>query len=75
MIQAVVSDFGGVLTGPLSAGFVRIQDDVGVPREAFDRAMIAATETDGVNPLYRLETGEIPDFYPYPQHRRLKNLP
>jgi putative hydrolase of the HAD superfamily len=61
VIQAVVSDFGGVLTGPLSAGFVRIQDDVGVPREAFARAMIAATEADGVNPLYRLETGEIPE--------------
>ena len=61
MIRAIVSDFGGVLTTPLSDGFVRIQDDVGVPRDAFARAMQAATAEAGVNPLYRLETGEIPE--------------
>ncbi len=61
MIRAVVSDFGGVLTTPLSTGFLRIQDDVGVPRDAFRQAMIAATAADGVNPLYRLEMGEIPE--------------
>ena len=61
MIRAVVSDFGGVLTTPLSTGFLRIQDDVGVPRDAFRQAMIAATAADGINPLYRLETGEIPE--------------
>jgi putative hydrolase of the HAD superfamily len=61
VIRAIVSDFGGVLTTPLSDGFVRIQDDVGVPRDAFARAMQAATAEAGVNPLYRLETGEIPE--------------
>ena len=61
MIEAIVSDFGGVLTTPLSTGFLRIQDDVGVPRDAFARAMQAATAEAGVNPLYRLETGEIPE--------------
>jgi putative hydrolase of the HAD superfamily len=61
MIRAIVSDFGGVLTTPLSAGFLAIQDDVGVPRDAFRQAMIAATAADGVNPLYRLEMGEIPE--------------
>ena len=61
MIRAIVSDFGGVLTTPLSTGFLRIQDDVGVPRDAFRQAMIAATAADGINPLYRLETGEIPE--------------
>jgi putative hydrolase of the HAD superfamily len=61
VIEAIVSDFGGVLTTPLSTGFVRIQDDVGVPRDAFARAMQAATAEAGVNPLYRLETGEIPE--------------
>ena len=59
MIRAVVSDFGGVLTTPLAAGFVRIQDDLGVPRDAFAQAMAAATAAAGVNPLYRLETGEL----------------
>jgi len=61
VIRAIVSDFGGVLTTPLSTGFLRIQDDVGVPRDAFRQAMIAATAADGINPLYRLETGEIPE--------------
>jgi putative hydrolase of the HAD superfamily len=61
VIRAVVSDFGGVLTTPLSSGFLRIQDDVGVPRDAFRQAMIAATAAEGINPLYRLETGEIPE--------------
>jgi putative hydrolase of the HAD superfamily len=61
VIEAIVSDFGGVLTTPLSTGFLRIQDDVGVPRDAFARAMQAATAEAGVNPLYCLETGEIPE--------------
>jgi len=61
VIEAIVSDFGGVLTTPLSTGFLRIQDDVGVPRDAFARAMQAATAEAGVNPLYGLETGEIPE--------------
>jgi putative hydrolase of the HAD superfamily len=59
VIQAVVSDFGGVLTAPLFTGFQRIQDDTGVPRGAFAAAMQAATRADGINPLYRLETGEL----------------
>jgi putative hydrolase of the HAD superfamily len=59
VIRAVVSDFGGVLTTPLFHGFLRIQDDIGVPPEAFRTAMRAATEADGVNPLYRLETGDM----------------
>jgi putative hydrolase of the HAD superfamily len=61
VIRAIVSDFGGVLTTPLSSGFLRIQDDVGVPRDAFRQAMIAATAAEGINPLYRLETGHIPE--------------
>jgi putative hydrolase of the HAD superfamily len=61
VIRAVVSDFGGVLTAPLFTGFQRIQDDVGVPPEAFGAAMRAATEAAGENPLHRLERGEIPE--------------
>jgi putative hydrolase of the HAD superfamily len=60
VIRALVSDFGGVLTAPLFTGFQRIQDDVGVPPEAFGAALRAATEAaDGANPLFRLERGEI----------------
>jgi putative hydrolase of the HAD superfamily len=59
VIRAVVSDFGGVLTAPLSGAFIRVQDDVGVPLDALPKAMEAATRADGVNPLFRVETGEI----------------
>jgi putative hydrolase of the HAD superfamily len=59
VIRAVVSDFGGVLTAPIVGAFVRMQDDVGAGPEHFRQAMVAATAAEGVNPLYRLETGEI----------------
>jgi putative hydrolase of the HAD superfamily len=60
VIQAVVSDFGGVLTAPLLEGFVRIQDDVGVPPEAFGRALANAAAADGgTNPLFAIEVGAI----------------
>ncbi len=59
MIEAVVSDFGGVLTAPLLQGFARIQADTGVPAEAFGAALARATATDGRNPLFELEVGAI----------------
>jgi len=55
----LISDFGGVLTTPLHEAFARIQDDVGVPAGALGAALGAAAGADGVNPLYRLETGEM----------------
>ena len=59
MIRAVVSDFGGVLTAPLMHGFARVQEDTGVPPEAFGAALVRATATDGRNPLFELEVGAI----------------
>jgi putative hydrolase of the HAD superfamily len=60
VIEAVVSDFGGVLTAPLMQGFARIQGDTGVPAEAFGAALARATEAgDGRNPLFELEVGAI----------------
>jgi putative hydrolase of the HAD superfamily len=60
VIQAVVSDFGGVLTAPLLHGFARIQEDTGVPPEAFGAALASAAAADGGrNPLYELEVGAI----------------
>jgi epoxide hydrolase-like predicted phosphatase len=58
-IEAVISDFGGVLTTPLIQSFAAVQDDTGVPFEAFGRAMARIAERDGENPLYELERGEI----------------
>lgn len=64
-IEAVVSDFGGVLTTPLMGSFLALQDAHGVSVEDFGEAMRAAAEAgDGEIPLYKLERGEItePEF-------------
>lgn len=58
-IKAVVSDFGGVLTTPLMASFMSLQDEIGIAPEVFGKAMRAVAEEDGVNPLYAMERGEI----------------
>jgi putative hydrolase of the HAD superfamily len=59
MIQAIVSDFGGVLTSPLLQAFNRVQDHIDVPLEAYGAAMAQSLSRDGVHPLYALERGEI----------------
>jgi putative hydrolase of the HAD superfamily len=60
MIQAVVSDFGGVLTAPLLGAFERARDDgIDVRSEAFGEAMAYSLRHDGVHPLFALERGEI----------------
>lgn len=58
-IEAVVSDFGGVLTTPLLRAFAAMQDTHGIPLEALGKAMAHATEAAGQNPLYELEKGAI----------------
>ncbi|HVS99724.1 MAG TPA: HAD family phosphatase [Solirubrobacterales bacterium] len=59
-IEAVVSDFGGVLTTPLMGSFLALQDAHGVSVEDFGEAMRAAAAAgDGEIPLYKLERGEI----------------
>jgi putative hydrolase of the HAD superfamily len=58
-IEAVVCDFGGVLTTPLLSSFVAVQDEIGISPEALGKAMRRITEEDGENPLYGLERGEI----------------
>lgn len=60
MIRALVSDFGGVLTTPLSAAFFAYGERTGISPERFRAAMQAATEAGGgLNPLYELEVGAI----------------
>jgi putative hydrolase of the HAD superfamily len=59
-IEAVVSDFGGVLTTPLMNSFLALQDAHGVAAEDFGKAMHAAAEAgDGENPLFKLERGDV----------------
>jgi epoxide hydrolase-like predicted phosphatase len=58
-IEAIVSDFGGVLTSPLMGSFVAFQDRSGIPLEALGRAMARAAERAGAHPLFELEKGHL----------------
>ncbi|HVV89503.1 MAG TPA: HAD family phosphatase [Solirubrobacterales bacterium] len=59
-IEAVVSDFGGVLTTPLMNSFLAMQDAHGITAEDFGKAMRAvAAAGDGENPLFKLERGDV----------------
>jgi putative hydrolase of the HAD superfamily len=58
-IEAIVCDFGGVLTTPLLTSFMAVQDEIGISPENLGKAMRAITEADGENPLYALERGEM----------------
>jgi putative hydrolase of the HAD superfamily len=58
-VEAVVSDFGGVLTTPLLSSFMAIQDEIGITPESIGKAMRTISTEDGGNPLYALERGEI----------------
>jgi putative hydrolase of the HAD superfamily len=58
-IEAIVCDFGGVLTTPLLTSFMAIQDEIGISPESLGAGMKTITEAAGENPLYALERGEI----------------
>ena len=59
MIRALISDFGGVLTTPLSAGFLAYQEEAPISLEDLGRGMQTAAEVYGEHPLHSLERGEI----------------
>ena len=59
MIEAVISDFGGVLTSPLLDSFAAFQDSSGISLEQLGVAMGAILEREGSNPLFELETGRM----------------
>jgi putative hydrolase of the HAD superfamily len=58
-IEAVISDFGGVLTSPLIESYAAVQESSGVPMEALGKAMAAIMDRDGSHPLFELETGRL----------------
>ena len=58
-IKAIISDFGGVLTTPLIQSFMAFQDQTGITTETLGKAMHAAAEANGENPLFEMERGEI----------------
>jgi putative hydrolase of the HAD superfamily len=59
VIRALISDFGGVLTSPLAAGFLAYQEEARISLEDLGRAMQESTDAYGEHPLYALERGEI----------------
>ena len=58
-IEAIISDFGGVLTTPLVQSFMAFQDTTGISPESLGKAMAASASSDGENPLFKLERGEM----------------
>jgi putative hydrolase of the HAD superfamily len=58
-IEAIVSDFGGVLTTPLFAAFAAFQDEVGISPENLGKAMRVGLAEGEDLPLFQLERGEI----------------
>jgi epoxide hydrolase-like predicted phosphatase len=63
-VEAIISDFGGVLTSPLIGSFLTFQEASGVPLQELGAAIATVGETQGANPLFELETGRLsePDF-------------
>ena len=59
MIRALISDFGGVLTTPLTDSFVAYQEEAGISLQELGGALQRAAEEHGEHPLYALERGEI----------------
>jgi putative hydrolase of the HAD superfamily len=58
-IEAVISDFGGVLTSPLLDSFLAFQTESGVSLESLGKAMLAVAAREGANPLFELEVGRM----------------
>lgn len=62
--DAVISDFGGVLTSPLAGAFTAFQQSSGISLEQLGAAIAAVGVRQGANPLHELETGRLsePEF-------------
>jgi putative hydrolase of the HAD superfamily len=58
-VQAIISDFGGVLTSPLLDSFIAYEKLSGISVEELGRAMGKIWERDGAHPLFELETGRM----------------
>jgi putative hydrolase of the HAD superfamily len=59
VIKALISDFGGVLTTPLAAGFLAYEEEAPFSLADLGRGLQAAAEVYGEHPLHSLERGEI----------------
>jgi epoxide hydrolase-like predicted phosphatase len=63
-MEAVISDFGGVLTSPLAGSFAVFEETSGISLEQLGTAIAAFGARLGANPLFELETGRLsePEF-------------
>jgi putative hydrolase of the HAD superfamily len=57
--EAVISDFGGVLTTPLLHTFAAIQEEDALDAGDLGGALRRIAESDGAHPLYELECGRM----------------
>jgi putative hydrolase of the HAD superfamily len=64
VIQAVISDFGGVITTPLTEAFTRAHEEMGIPLSALREAMALLASRHPEPPLFVLERGQMtePEF-------------
>jgi putative hydrolase of the HAD superfamily len=58
-IEAIISDFGGVLTSPLLHSFRAFEDHSGISPAAIGKALAAVSERTGEHPLAELERGRM----------------
>ena len=58
-IEAIVSDFGGVLTSPLLDSFLAFEEQSGISPAALGQALAAISDRAGSHPLAELETGRM----------------
>lgn len=58
-MRAVISDFGGVLTSPLSRSFQAFADRSGISLTMLGEAFSALVEREGAHPLHELECGRM----------------
>ena len=59
MIKAVVSDFGGVVTLPLTEAFTRAHEEIDIPLDALRKAMALNAARYGEPTLFKLERGQM----------------
>jgi putative hydrolase of the HAD superfamily len=59
VIEAVISDFGGVLTTPLAGSFEVFADRTGMSMAELGGALGAIVAREGAHPLYEMECGRL----------------
>jgi len=59
VIQAVISDFGGVLTTPLTGSFRALADQLGIQVSTMGQAFAAFAQCADAHPVHELECGRM----------------